>query len=87
MARSLPTEQRDQRRLVAVLCIEWLGTIMIKEQWTEQVFQLLCKSQGVTDDVTERKNLRGWAEAIADSDYYAEGMTPQEAHDEELSCA
>lgn len=61
---------------------------MSKEQWIEEVFQLLCKSQGAENE-THRKNLREWAEAMGSDEtaYISEGMTPQEAHDEEMSCA
>jgi hypothetical protein len=61
---------------------------MSKEQWIEEVFQLLCKSQGAETEL-HRKNLRDYAENLADpeSGYFQEGMNPQEAHDEELSCA
>ena len=60
---------------------------MNKEQWIEEMYGLLCKSQGAETDA-ERKNLREYAENLADpeSGYFQEGMTPQEAHDEELSC-
>ena len=61
---------------------------LTKEQWTSEVYALLCKSQGEPVNDAERKNLREWAEAMADCDmYYQEDMTPDEAHSEELSYA
>lgn len=60
---------------------------LTKYEWTEAVFLLLCASQGAPVNDTEAKNLRNWAQAMADGDYYTEHMTPQEAHDEEMSCA
>lgn len=62
-----------------------------KEQWIEEVYKLLCVSQGAPVNETEQKNLRDWAVAIADADgkssYYSEGMSPKDAHDEDTSCA
>lgn len=66
---------------------------LTKEQWIEEVYALLCKSQGAPENETVEKNLRGWAEMIheqahADAvDLAMEIISPQEAHDEELSCA
>lgn len=57
---------------------------MTKEQWINEVYELLCKSQGAPENDTEKKNLREWVESFAEN-YFPEGMTPQEAHDEELS--
>ena len=63
--------------------------MMPKEQWVNEVYKLLCQSQGAPVNETEKRNLLGWAETLADGDdsYYAEGMTPLEAHNEELSYA
>lgn len=66
---------------------------MKKEQWINEVYKLLCKSQGEPIDGNERKNLRDWAtsiynQALEDSkDLGIEMLTPQEALDDELSCA
>lgn len=62
---------------------------MSKEQWINEVFALLCKSQGAPENETERKNLREWAESLAEPEtgYFDYGATPREAHDEEMSHA
>lgn len=60
---------------------------MEKQQWINEVYALLCKSQGAPENATEEKNLREWAESMAETESYSERMTPKEAHDEELSCA
>lgn len=62
---------------------------LTKEEWTEEVYQLLCKSQGAPSDENEERNLRLYAENLAsdESGFYEEGWTPKEAHDEEMSCA
>lgn len=70
---------------------------LTKEQWIEEVYQLICKAQGQPSNATEEKNLRGWAAALAEDDPpgfpcrhvsgFSEGMTPQEAFDEEMSYA
>ena len=59
---------------------------MTKEQWTEELYRLLCESQRPEND-SERKNIREWAELISEpeSGYFQDGYTPKEAHDEELS--
>lgn len=66
---------------------------LTKEQWTEEVYALLCKSQGAPENETEVKNLREYADSIYEQaredadDLKCEIMSPQEAHDEEMSCA
>lgn len=64
--------------------------IMNKQQWINEVYELLCKSQGAPENETERNNLREWASSLSDGDkdnYFTEGYSPKDAHDEELSCA
>lgn len=60
-----------------------------KEEWIEQVYQLLCVSQGPPEDENEVRNLRDWAESLASDEtgFYSEGYSPKDAHDEEMSCA
>lgn len=60
---------------------------MSKEQWINEVYECLCKSKGAPVNETERQNLREWAEALAGDEggFFQDGMTPQEAHDEEMS--
>lgn len=62
---------------------------MSKEQWINEVYELLCKSQGAPENDKESENLHEWAKSMAsgDCDYFAEGYTPKDAHDEELSYA
>lgn len=61
---------------------------MDKAKWTNEVHELLCRLFAPNNDV-EKANLREWAETFADcdNDYFAEGMTPQEAVEEEMSAA
>ncbi len=54
-----------------------------REDWKEQVYLLLCKSQGWPADEPENEKLMAWARTITD-DYFSEGYTPQEAHDESM---
>jgi hypothetical protein len=66
-----------------------MKTELTKEQWIEEVYQCLCKSQGAPENLNEEKNLREWASSLADDEcnFYAEGYTPRDAHDEEMSNA
>jgi len=50
---------------------------MTKEEWTEEVYQLLCKSGLLAS--------RSYAEAIAEDGSYEEGLSPFEALSEEMS--
>lgn len=61
---------------------------MNKEQWINEVYELLCKSQGAPNHQSEVDNLREWANSLADdkTGYFKDGCTPQQAHDVELSC-
>lgn len=67
---------------------------MNKEQWINEVYELLCKYQGAPENDIQRKNLREWAEALATADvvcgvetsYFEEGFTPHDAVMEEMSC-
>ena len=56
---------------------------MSKEAWIKRVYELLCKSKGTPANETEEKNLRCMSETMAQH-YYDEGMTPEEAHEEEI---
>jgi cytochrome P450 len=60
-----------------------------KAEWIDEVYKLLCKSQGAPENETEEKNLREWASSFAteETPFFQEGMTPEQAHDEEMSCA
>lgn len=60
-----------------------------KGEWIDEVYRLLCKSQGDPANEAEEQNLRAWAASLADDEtaMYSEGFTPEEAHDEELSNA
>lgn len=58
---------------------------MSKQQWINESYELLCKSQGAPTNDAEKRNLREWAESFAEN-YLPEGLTPEEAHDEEMSC-
>jgi hypothetical protein len=66
---------------------EFLQNKIKQEQWINQVYELFCKSQGAPENEDEKRNLREWAEVLADGEcnYFAEGYTPKDAHDEELS--
>ena len=57
---------------------------LTKPEWTDEVYRLLCVSQGVPTNEGERQNLLSLAEAMAE-EYYLELVTPEEAHAEELS--
>ncbi len=57
---------------------------MKKEQWINEVYKLLCKSQGEPANDTEKANLRSWAESLAEN-YFVDGYTPEDAHEEEMS--
>lgn len=60
-----------------------------KAQWIEEVYKLLRASQGAPNGPVEEKNLRDYAETLANSEcaYYDEGLSPRDAHDEEISSA
>lgn len=57
---------------------------LTKPEWTDEVYRLLCASQGVPTNDGERKNLLSLAEAMTE-EYYLELATPEEAYNEELS--
>ena len=59
-----------------------------KQRWINEVHALLCKAHGGNLNEKETENLRGYAEAMASEEaaYFQEGLTPQEAFDEEASC-
>jgi hypothetical protein len=60
-----------------------------REQWVEEAYGLLCKTQGEPAGESEQRNLRDWAEGIAQN-YYDENpndYTPEDAVQEELSYA
>lgn len=84
------TARANRNAAVSVGSGALLGIFMDKPlteyEWIEAVFLLLCASQGAPENDTEARNLREWAQAMAEN-YYIEYMTPQEAHDEEMSCA
>lgn len=58
-----------------------------KDQWLEEVYKLLCNSQGEPENAEQVKNLRDWADTMAmgGDSYFEMGYTPKEAYDEELS--
>lgn len=56
-----------------------------KGGWIDKVYALLCKSQGQPCNDSEKRNLREWAETMADYENNWSTMTPKEAHAEELS--
>jgi len=64
------------------------ATQMPKEQWISEVYELLCKSQGAPENAQEESNLREWATSLASDEtgFFNEGYTPEQAHDEEMSC-
>jgi hypothetical protein len=62
------------------------GNLQDKDQWVIAVYDLLCKSQGAPANEKEKGNLMSWAASMAEGDSYSEGLTPEEAHDEEMSC-
>lgn len=49
-----------------------------KAEWIDEVYNLLCKSQGAPENETEEKNLREWAASFAteETPFFQEGMTP-----------
>lgn len=61
---------------------------MNKEDWIERVHQLLCASHEPKDN-DERSNLFGYARLMAseESAYFQEGLSPEEAYEEEMSCS
>lgn len=60
---------------------------MNKEQWIDEVYVLLCQSQGQPKNQNEKDNLRAWATtmAIGDESYFSNDYCPKDAHDEEMS--
>ena len=60
---------------------------MNKEEWTDEVYRLLCVSQGAPNTEEQENNLREWAQNLSteEAGFYGEGYTPEEAHDEEMS--
>jgi hypothetical protein len=58
---------------------------MSKDEWTQKVYEYLCKRLGPPRDVFEHIHLRDWAEGIAEGDYFEEGISPEEAVEEEFS--
>jgi hypothetical protein len=81
-------EAKPPRELEAIL-ITGIVTAFRKAAWIDEVYRLLCLSQGAPACADEDNNLRECAVSLADSEcnYFAEGMTPQDAHDEEMSAA
>lgn len=59
---------------------------LTKDQWVAEVYRLLTISQGSPENQSQIVNLYEWAEAMAQPDegYYHEGLSPKEAHYEEL---
>ena len=63
---------------------------LTKSQWVDEVFRLLCLSQGEPANDTERGNLRSWAESMYDGQLEAadgvetEIYSPNDAHNDEL---
>jgi len=61
---------------------------MNRETWINEAFAELIKAMGPCENLNEQKNLREWAEAIAETYFDEEpAYTPHDAVWEELSYA
>lgn len=59
---------------------------MSKSEWINAVYELLCRSQGAPVNKSEENHLMEWAKYMAgeERNYYQDGLTPEEAHKEEM---